>query len=59
MKAIVCEGFGEPSVMKVGEVHLPVHLNENEVLIKVECSACNRADTMQVLKHQYTYTSNH
>ncbi len=44
MKAIVCKEFGEPEVMKVQEVPLP-ECNQNEVLIKVEATACNRADT--------------
>jgi NADPH2:quinone reductase len=45
MKAIVCDGFGGPEVLKVGEIDMP-KCNENEVIIKVEASACNRADTM-------------
>lgn len=47
MKAIVCDGFGTPDVLKVGEADMP-KCNENEVLIKVEASAANRADTNQV-----------
>jgi NADPH2:quinone reductase len=44
MKAIVCDGFGGPEVLKVGERDFP-KINDNEVLIKIEASACNRADT--------------
>ena len=46
MKAVVQDAFGGPEVLKAGEKPLPV-CNENEVLIKVEYSALNRADLMQ------------
>jgi len=46
MKAIICDGFGDSSVLKVGERPIPV-LGEEEVLIKVQYSAFNRADVMQ------------
>lgn len=46
MKAIVCDGFGGPEVLKIGEKPMPTP-NEDEVMIKVEYSALNRADCMQ------------
>ena len=46
MKAIVCDSFGGPEVLKVGERPVP-QLVEGEVLIKVTYSALNRADIMQ------------
>jgi len=46
MKAIICDGFGGPEVLKIGQMPVPVP-NENEVVIKVEYSALNRADTLQ------------
>ena len=46
MKAVVQDAFGGPDVLKAGEKPLPV-CNENEVLIRVEYSALNRADLMQ------------
>jgi NADPH:quinone reductase-like Zn-dependent oxidoreductase len=45
MKAIVCEGKGGPEVLKVKEVDIP-RLLPNEVLIKVEATALNRADLL-------------
>lgn len=47
MKAIVQQQPGGPETLILGERNLP-NCNENEVLIKVEYSALNRADTMQV-----------
>ena len=47
MKAIVCEGFGDIDVMKIGEVPLP-QCETNEILLKVEATALNRADLLQV-----------
>lgn len=46
MNAIVCDGFGGAEVLKVGQREMPV-CGEGEVLIKVEYSAVNRADTLQ------------
>ena len=46
MKAIICDGYGGPEVLKVGERPLPT-LGEGDVLIKVIYSALNRADCMQ------------
>lgn len=47
MRAIVQEEVGGPESLKIGDLDMPVP-NENEVLIKVEYSAVNRADTLQV-----------
>ncbi|CDW71149.1 zinc-binding dehydrogenase family protein [Stylonychia lemnae] len=47
MRAIVCEGTGGPEVMKISDtVDLP-QCNQNEVLLKIEATAVNRADTLQ------------
>ena len=46
MRAVVCTEPGGSQVLTVGERPIPVPL-ENEVLIKVEYSALNRADIMQ------------
>ena len=43
MKAIICEGFGEADVLKIGEVDFPIP-NENEIIVKIEATAVNRAD---------------
>lgn len=51
MRAIVCDGVGGPEVMKVGEdVDIPQVNDKNgdEVLLRVEMTAVNRADTLQV-----------
>ena len=46
MKAIVCEGFGGPEVLKVGERPMPVP-GQDELLIKVDYCGVNRAETLQ------------
>jgi NADPH2:quinone reductase len=46
MKAIVCDGYGGPEVLKVGERPMPV-LASDEVLIKVDYAGVNRAETLQ------------
>ena len=46
MKAIICDGFGGPEVLKVGDRPIP-QLGEGEILVKVIYSALNRADCMQ------------
>ncbi|WP_366942562.1 NAD(P)H-quinone oxidoreductase [uncultured Serinicoccus sp.] len=46
VKAVVLDGFGGPDVMRVAEVDDPSPAPE-EVLIEVEASAVNRADTSQ------------
>jgi len=46
MKAIVISSPGGPEVLQLQEVEDP-ELKEDEVLIKVEASALNRADTVQ------------
>jgi len=46
MKAIVTESFGGTEVLREGEREVP-KCNENEVLIKVEATALNRADILQ------------
>jgi NADPH:quinone reductase-like Zn-dependent oxidoreductase len=45
MKAIICDGFGGPEVLKIGIRPLPVP-NENEVVIKIMYSAINRAECL-------------
>lgn len=45
MKAIICDGFGGPEVLKVGERPIP-KLDQNETLIKVEYAGINRAETL-------------
>lgn len=46
MNAIVCEGKGGPEVMKVSDkVEIP-KCAPNQVLVKVEATAVNRADTL-------------
>ncbi|XP_057963260.1 uncharacterized protein LOC131154477 [Malania oleifera] len=46
MKAIVIASLGGPEVLQLQEVADP-DLNDHEVLIKVEATALNRADTLQ------------
>ncbi|EXB51810.1 Quinone oxidoreductase PIG3 [Morus notabilis] len=46
MKAIVITSPGGPEVLQLQEVEDP-QLNDDEVLIKVEATALNRADTLQ------------
>ncbi len=46
MKAIVISSPGGPEVLQLQEVEDP-ELKDDEVLIKVEASALNRADTVQ------------
>lgn len=46
MKAIICDGYGGPEVLKVGQRDIPT-LADNEVLIKVEYAGVNRAETLQ------------
>ena len=46
MKAIVISSPGGPEVLQLQEVEDP-ELKDDEVLIKVEASALNRADTFQ------------
>lgn len=46
MKAVVITNPGGPEVLQVHEVDDPA-VDDNEVLIQVEASALNRADTIQ------------
>lgn len=46
MKAIVITQPGSPEVLQLQEVEDP-QINDDEVLIKVEATALNRADTLQ------------
>ena len=46
MRAIVCDGKGGAEVLTVGERPIPVP-TDDEILIKVEYTALNRADIMQ------------
>ncbi|KAM7263779.1 hypothetical protein ACFE04_001462 [Oxalis oulophora] len=52
MKAVVITSYGGPEVLKLQEVDDPVIIKDDEVLIKVEATAVNRADTSQ-RKGQY------
>jgi NADPH:quinone reductase-like Zn-dependent oxidoreductase len=46
MRAIVCDGVGGPEVLKVSDqVEIP-EVKRNEVLLRVEATAVNRADTL-------------
>ncbi len=46
MRAITCDGVGGPEVLRVNnEVDLPT-LGQEQVLLKVEATAVNRADTL-------------
>lgn len=46
MKAVVITSPGNPEVLELQEVEDP-EIKDNEVLIKVEATALNRADTLQ------------
>ncbi|XP_043698277.1 quinone oxidoreductase PIG3-like [Telopea speciosissima] len=46
MKAVVITSFGGPEVLKLQEVETP-KIGDDEVLIKMEATALNRADTLQ------------
>ena len=50
MKALLYEGFGDISVIKLREVDSPV-LQENQVRIRVHASGINRADLVQRKGH--------
>ena len=46
MRAIFCDGVGGPEVLKVSDkVEIPI-VKGNEVLLRVEATAVNRADTL-------------
>ncbi|CAI9736979.1 Hypothetical predicted protein [Octopus vulgaris] len=47
MLAAYFDSPGEPDVLYVNQVPIP-ELEDNEVLVKVQASAINRADTLQV-----------
>lgn len=46
MKAVVITSLGGPEVLQLQEVDDP-QIKDDEVLIKVEATAVNRADTLQ------------
>jgi len=46
MKAVLLKNFGGPEQLHIGEAEVP-EVKANEVLVKVKCSALNRADTLQ------------
>lgn len=46
MFAVIASGFGDASVLKVGEVKAPTP-NEGELLVRVHATALNRADLLQ------------
>ena len=46
MKAVVVEKPGDESVLKISEAPDPV-CGDDDLLIRVECAALNRADIMQ------------
>ncbi|XP_042497987.1 quinone oxidoreductase PIG3-like [Macadamia integrifolia] len=46
MKAVVITSFGGPEVLQLQEVETP-KIGDDEVLIKIEATALNRADTVQ------------
>lgn len=45
MKAIICDQYGSPNVLKISEVKKPKPKN-NEILIKIDASSITTADTM-------------
>merc|ERR1712137_1009622 len=46
MKAVLLKEYGGPEQMYIGECERP-ELKEGEILVRVEASALNRADTVQ------------
>jgi len=50
MKAIRLEGFGGPEVLAIGDAPTP-EPGEHQVLVEVEATTVNRADTIQRLGH--------
>lgn len=46
MKTIICDGYGGPEVLKVGERPIPV-LAPTDVMIRVEYAGVNRAECFQ------------
>lgn len=46
MKAILLHDFGGPSELYVGNVDQP-EISTQEILVRIKCSALNRADTLQ------------
>jgi NADPH:quinone reductase-like Zn-dependent oxidoreductase len=43
MKAAVCENYGPPEIVQLGDISMPT-INDNEVLIKVYASTVNLTD---------------
>ncbi|MDX1561618.1 MAG: NAD(P)H-quinone oxidoreductase, partial [Gammaproteobacteria bacterium] len=50
MKAVVCESFGSPEVMRIADVPAPA-AGAGQVLIDVKAASVNRPDVMQRLGH--------
>jgi len=46
MKAVLLKEFGTPEQMYIGQTDRP-SIQEDEVLVKIHCTALNRADTLQ------------
>jgi len=44
VRALICEEFGEPEVMKIGTKNLPA-LGEGQVLVKMKAAGVNPSDT--------------
>lgn len=55
MKAVLLKQFGDLDQMYIGETTKPSP-KPDEILVRVKCTAINRADTLQVNLLFYSFT---
>lgn len=52
MKAVICERYGAPEVLRIEDVPEPVP-GPGEIVVRVECSTVNRTDTATLRAHPF------